>query len=161
VQHFVPADRPDEDPFEKERMRRSMLIRRFLVFMRDIKLQQFNKNVECKWPPGLPGGSKAPPPEEEDWKTWKGKVLPFSCAQSSVAVLIRHLRGTAIVEPFRFSESFILFPLNSILFKKKFRSEEHTSECAESESVAPLYCLCNASHVLGPAWILPNRHVLA
>ncbi len=74
-QYFVPAERPDEDPFEKERMRRSMLIRRFLVFMRDIKLQFFNKNVEYKWPSAVAVGSNTPSAEGEDWNTWKAKVL--------------------------------------------------------------------------------------
>jgi hypothetical protein len=73
LQRFVPAERPDEDPFDKERMRRSMLIRRFLVFMRDIKQRQHSKG-NCEWPPVIAGGSKQLPPAEENWNKWKSKV---------------------------------------------------------------------------------------
>ncbi len=74
MQRFVPAERPDADPFDKERMRRSMLIRRFLVFMRDINQNQY-LSAKCHWPPVLASGSKPPLPYEEDWNKWKSKVL--------------------------------------------------------------------------------------
>jgi hypothetical protein len=71
LQCYVPAERPDADPFEKERMRRSMLIRRFLVFMRDIKQNQY-LSANFKWPPVV--GSETPATDVEDWNKWKSKV---------------------------------------------------------------------------------------
>ena len=90
LQQYVPAERPEEDPFDKDRMRRSMLIRRFLVFMLDIKRHKLERDVVYHWPPVVDDGPQPRPADIKDWAKWKEKVpAQISAALSGTPFLYK------------------------------------------------------------------------
>eukprot|EP00292_Cryptomonas_paramecium_P011106 CAMPEP_0113701736 /NCGR_PEP_ID=MMETSP0038_2-20120614/24757_1 /TAXON_ID=2898 /ORGANISM="Cryptomonas paramecium" /LENGTH=324 /DNA_ID=CAMNT_0000625695 /DNA_START=331 /DNA_END=1302 /DNA_ORIENTATION=- /assembly_acc=CAM_ASM_000170 len=62
-----------DDRFDKETMRRSLMIRRLIILLNDIKDAHLSKEEEGRvridWPPKLPPGPSLP--EEKDWSSWQ------------------------------------------------------------------------------------------
>jgi hypothetical protein len=83
VQNYLPGERQEDDPFDKDKMRRLILIRTFLVLMRQIKLQQFVVGKEIQWPPLIKSVGQVRQPEIKDWVAWKKQVFYLTCYQSA------------------------------------------------------------------------------
>jgi hypothetical protein len=61
----VPGERPEDDPFDKNRLRRLKLIYSFLVLMREIKLEQFVKGKTYQWPPHIASSRQERQPDKQ------------------------------------------------------------------------------------------------